>query len=149
MAAGLKVEGMRELRKTLTQVSPAEARRIARRTVTAIARGVRDDARKRAPVDTGDLKRAVKSRQTRGERDEAAAQVWADRSGGRTGRAYHWHLLEFGTEKMPAQPFLNPTIEEWRSNMPGIYRRQWYTEYAREMEKRARKQRARQGSGRG
>ena len=147
MAGFMRIEGDKELKRTLKTVSPAEANRIAKRTVTVLARRVRDVARGRAPVDEGNLKRATKSRRARGSRDEAAAEVWVDRSGGRSGQGQHWHLVEFGARggNMPAQPFVNPTIEEFRPRMPLLYRTEWWPQYRKEMEKRARKQAARQG----
>lgn len=141
MRDGLKIEGMEELRRTLVDVSPSEGRRIARRTVTKVARQVRDAVRQRAPVGaTKNLYRSIKSRRSRGKPDEANAEVFADKSGGRTGKGYHWHFLEFGTRKMAAQPFTNPTIEEFRPKIPAIYREEWWGQYRKEMVKRAKKQ---------
>ena len=142
--AATRIDGLDELRKTLRDVSPAEGARIGRRTVTRIAREVRDAVRQRAPVQTGSLRRSIKSKRTRGRPGEAEAEVYVDRSGGRSGSGYHWHLLEFGTRKMPAQPFTVPTIEEWRPKVPRLYQQYWWPEYAKEMEKRAKKQAARQ-----
>ena len=142
--AATRIDGLDELRKTLRDVSPAEGTRIGRRTVTRIAREVRDAVRQRTPVQTGNLRRAIKSKRSRGMPGEAEAEVYVDRSGGRSGSGYHWHLLEFGTRKMPAQPFTVPTIEEWRPKVPRLYQQYWWPEYAKEMEKRAKKQAARQ-----
>lgn len=143
-APSVTIEGADVLKKTLKDVSPAEGSRIGRRTVTRIAREVRDDVRQRAPVQTGNLRRSIKSKRTRGRPGEAEAEVYVDRSGGRTGSGYHWHLIEFGTVKMSAQPFTVPTIEEWRPKVPRLYQQYWWPEYAKEMEKRAKKQAARQ-----
>lgn len=141
MPRPVEVLGIKELTKTLTKVSPAEASRIARRTVTRVARDVRDAARQRAPVGpTGNLRRSIKSRRAKGSRSRAEAEVWVDRSGGKSGRGYHWHLVEFGTVKMAAQPFVVPTIEEYRPKIPALYRQYWWPQYAKEMEKRAAKQ---------
>lgn len=136
----LRIEGVKEVTETLKDVSPAEANRIAKRTVTRIARDVRDDVRARAPKGpTGNLRRAIKSRRTRGAQGQAEAEVWVDRSGGRSGRGYHWHLIEFGTVKMAAQPFTVPTIEAWRPKIPALYRNYWWPEYAKEMRKRGKR----------
>ena len=143
-STGVTIEGAKELKKTLKDVSPAEGARIGRRTVTRIAREVRDAVRQRAPVQTGSLRRSIKSKRTRGRPGEAEAEVYVDRSGGRSGSGYHFHFLEWGTVKMPAQPFVTPTVEEWRPKVPRLYQRYWWPEYAKEMEKRAKKQAARQ-----
>jgi len=148
----VRIEGVKELTRTLTNISPAEGRRIARRTVTSIARDVRDTARSRLDMvtsaGTGNLRRSLKSRQTRAGKDEAAAQVYADTSGGRSGMGHHWHLVEYGTGprvqsstgrrtgSMPATPYITPSVEEWRGKMPRVYQQRWWNEYEREMLKR-------------
>lgn len=138
----IRVEGIKPLTKTLKDVSPTEARNIARRAVTSLARVLRDDMRGRAPLGpTGNLRKAIKSRRAEGSRDRAEAEVWVDRSGGKSGRGYHWHLVEFGTVKMPAQPFTLPTLMEWRPQLHKWYRQHWWPQYEAEMKKRAKKQR--------
>lgn len=144
---GVHIEGADHIRKTLKDVSPAEGRRIARRTVTRVARIVRDTTRERAPYLTGALRRSIKSRRAKGERDEAIGEVYVDRSGGRSGRGYHWHLVEFGSRHQAAEPFVIPTIEEMRPRVPSIYRDEWWPQYRKEMQKRAAKQARRRGRG--
>lgn len=145
---GMAIEGGEYLRRTLRDVSPAEGRRIARRTVTRVARIVRDATRDRAPVVTGTLRRSIKSRRAKAAPDEAIGEVYVDRSGGRTGRGYHWHFVEFGTRHHTAEPFVIPTIEEMRPRVPSIYRDEWWPQYRKEMAKRAEKQARRQARGR-
>ena len=152
----LKIDGIKELTETLKTVSPAEGTRIARRVVVRIARDARDKARQRAPVGaTGNLRRSIKSRRRRGKPGWAESEVYADRSGGKTGLGYHWHLVEFGTGprttkggkstgSMPAQPFITPTVEEERPRTPAVYRNLWWPEFRKEMIKRAKRQAARQ-----
>ena len=137
--AGVEIEGMDELQKTLQQVMPREARNILRRTTLKIASAVRDKVRQRAPVDTGNLKRSIKSKRDKGTPTNITASVIADRSGGKSGRGYHWHFLEFGTQKMPAQPFLVPTVEEMRPGLSEEYRREFGVQFEKEMQKRAKK----------
>jgi HK97 gp10 family phage protein len=136
----MRVEGIKAVEKTLRDVSPAEGRRIARRTVTRVAREVRDKVRQRAPKDEGNLRKAIKSRRAKGSRDRAEAEIWVDKGGGPSGKGYHWHLIEFGTAKMAAQPFTVPTIQEMRPEVPKIYEREWWPQYEKEMVKRAKKQ---------
>lgn len=142
----MRIEGIEALTKTLVDISPAEARRIARRTVTSVARLVRDRVRANAPVGkTGNLRKSVKSRRSKGSRDEASAEVWVDQSGGRSGKGYHWHFVEFGTTNMVAQPFVTPTVEAIKPNIPTLYRSRWWPEYRAELVKRAKKQAKRGG----
>lgn len=138
--SNVKILGLKDVEETLKTVSPVEARRIARRSVTAIAKQGRDKMRSRVAVHTKNLYKSIKSRRARGKPDRAEAEIYVDKSGRPSGKGYHWHMIEFGTVKMSPQPFVVPTIEEMRPKMPMIYRQQWWVEYEKEMVKRAKKQ---------
>lgn len=137
----VKIIGLQDLQVLLQETMPREANNIMRRTTAGIAAEVRADIRQKAPVQTGNLKRSIKSKRDKGRRGVASASVYVDRSGGKSGRGYHWHLVEFGARggKMPAQPFVVPTVEEWRPQMPKLYRERFGVELEREMQKRAKK----------
>lgn len=152
MVKAVTIDGLEDMTKLLKDISPREGKNIARRTVTKTAAKVRTAMRKRAPKGpTGNLRKAIKSRRTKGKGDKVSAEVFVDKSGGPSGKGYHWHFVEYGTGPrtvkktgakvgaMPAQPFIVPTIEEYRPQIPAIYRTQWWTEYEKEMHKRARK----------
>lgn len=64
---------------------------------------------------TGDLMISVgvgtaKGRIPRGNPDE-----------GPKGNTYHWHLVELGTEKMKAQPFLRPTFQQTSDKVQQVF----------------------------
>lgn len=139
VAKGIKIEGMEQLQATLKQVMPREARNILRRTTLKIASDIRDKVRARSPVHTGNLKRSIKSKRDKGTPTNITSSVIADRSGGRSGKGYHSHFLEFGTVKMPAQPFIVPTIEGMRLGISEEYRKEFGVQFEREMQKRAKK----------
>lgn len=131
------VEGLPELREKLAQTMPRAAANIARRVVVKIARLTRDEARKRVAVDTGILKKNIKSRRTRGQRISAEhytaeAKVYVD--GDAKSR---WHFVEYGTAKHPAQPFLVPAAEAMRPRLTSLYRQGWGIEFEKEMAKKA------------
>jgi HK97 gp10 family phage protein len=137
--AGVSIEGMEDLQETLKTVMPREAKNILRRTTFAVATTVRDKVKARAPKKTGALMKSIKAKRNKGTRTEMSASVVADRSGGRTGRGFHAHFLEFGTVKMPAQPFIVPTVEEMRSQVPELYKENFGVQYEREIAKRHKK----------
>jgi len=61
----------------------------------------------RTPVDTGGLQKSVVAiRRRSSSRNEVVAQVGFRRPAGS-----HAHLLEFGTVKMKAQPFIRPGFD--------------------------------------
>jgi HK97 gp10 family phage protein len=145
----MEIKGIEEVADLLLTVTPRESRNILRRTTVTIARTVRDEVRKRAPVGpTGNLQRSIKSKRNSDERTLISAQVYADRSGGRSGKGYHSHLVEFGTRPRqkqsgaysgvgPAQPFINPAADSLRGEIPGMYRDQFGRELEKELAKRA------------
>ena len=138
---GVKIEGLEELRETLEKTMPREAKNILRRTTLKIASTLRDEVRKKAPVYTGNLRRSIKSKRDRGTPTNITASVYVDKSGGRSGKGYHWHLVEFGARggKMPAQPFVVPTVESFRPKVDEMYRAEFGVQFEREMAKRNKK----------
>jgi len=138
---GIEIEGAKYVRQTLGDVMPKEARAIARRAVTAVARYVRDTARNNVPTDTGTLKKAIRSRRRKGGRDAANAGIFVTTGNEARNDGWYWGFIEFGTKKMKAQPFIQPTLAEWRSKAPKVFADEWWHQFSREMEKRAKKQR--------
>jgi HK97 gp10 family phage protein len=132
MMISMKVEGLRELNKALQEL-PLQVRGRPLRSATQKAAAViRNEARAKAPVDTGLLKReiiATRSRRQSGEGRETFsimvkqltkkyADTKANRRKGRVGKkfkteglAYYWRFIEFGTSKMAARPFLRKAFE--------------------------------------
>lgn len=138
---GVKIEGLEELRETLEKTMPREAKNILRRTKLKIASTLRNEIREKAPVYTGNLRRSIKSKRDRGTPTNITASVYVDKSGGRSGKGYHWHLVEFGARggKMPAQPFVVPTVESFRPKVDEMYRAEFGVQFEREMAKRNKK----------
>ena len=72
---------------------------------TAIA--VRDEARSRAPISTGKLKKDIRVKTAQ---DKLSAEVtYMGKK-----RAFYGKFIEFGTRFMPARPFLGPAWEKLR-----------------------------------
>lgn len=135
----VKVEGVKELRETLKTVMPREARGIARRTVTRIARDVRDTIRDRIPAETGNLKKAIRSRRTRAPKDEASAGIFVTHGNEAKRDGWYWFFVEFGTTRQRAQHFITNSIAEWEQKIAAAYQRQWWIEFEKQMAKRGRK----------
>lgn len=125
MASTFKVEGLRELGLAMQQLSADMAGKVARQAVAAGAGVVRKDARRRAPRDSGNLQAAViMKRLPKRETPLTEEYIVATRKGrtrdakaakagaGKLGKdAYYAHMVEFGTVKMAAQPFMRPALE--------------------------------------
>lgn len=121
-----QVDGLRELGLRMQGLKADMAGKIARQAVAAGAGVVRAAARKGAPVDTGNLKAAVIMKRMRKpenglteqyivtpRKGKASDVIAAKRGTGKLGKdAYYAHMVEFGTVKMPAQPFMRPALEQ-------------------------------------
>lgn len=159
----LTVTGADDLDKVLSELAPRSAVNILRNTVTKVAAQVRDDAKKRVPVDTGNLKKAIKSRRRRGTRDTVLADVYVDKGNSAKHDGYYWHFVEFGTQgysvgerrrdskgqshgkvsrnipARPAQPFIGPAIEHMQGKVNEVYREEFWRAYERELTRLAKK----------
>jgi HK97 gp10 family phage protein len=130
-----KIEGLAELGKALRELPERVARNGLRVSVYAGAKVVRDEARARAPKAAqslgpnqpppGTLKRSVimkhipeLSSLTRQTFFVTVRHGKKYRKQGKKGNlsqdAWYWRFVEFGTQKMRAQPFLRPALEAKR-----------------------------------
>lgn len=136
MEREVKIEGLSGLLQALKALPPEIASKgggPARVALAKAAKLIRDDARARAPVDTGAtrdnivMKRdsrpdrfGVNERYTVGVRGGASkyANNRRNRRKGRAGQVretagntYYWRFKEFGTAKMAAEPFIRPAFD--------------------------------------
>ncbi|OZN25256.1 hypothetical protein CFY87_03685 [Actinobacillus seminis] len=130
----VKVTGLKELKQRLSTLERKAKNRIA---VKAMRRGgiiIRDQARENAPLlkekvphrKRGTLRKSIVTR-TKLQKDGSVRTVIFVRTlknskilefKSKTGKSgaynpndpFYWRFLEFGTSKMPAQPFLQPAF---------------------------------------
>ncbi|MDB6177934.1 HK97 gp10 family phage protein [Paracoccus sp. Z330] len=123
MSVTVDVEGFAELERTLDNLSKAAGKGVLRRALKKAAQPTADLASSMAPVRTGNLARSVivgaklDGRQARIHRrmfrdDKSSVEMFVGPSylSGDGGR--HGHLVEFGTWKMAAQPFMRPAWDQ-------------------------------------
>ncbi len=113
MAAGRStMSGVRELDKLLKKLPERVARNVVRGAVRKAGKVVETEMRTRAPVGpTGNLKASIGQIGVRQpDKRKVVRTVGALRGGGFKG--YHAHLVEFGTVKMPARPFIRPAWDQ-------------------------------------
>lgn len=141
----VRLSGLEDASRQLTDVAPRSANTIMRNVVTDIAREVRDEARKQAPVDEGTLRRAIKSSRRRGRKDKPKASVYIEHGQGAKFDAYYWHFIEFGTVasgdavRTGEQPYITPAVESVAGNLPRLLREKFASRYEREMARLARR----------
>jgi HK97 gp10 family phage protein len=141
MGAEVKIEGFDDLARKLRELVPAMRKRVLRNALSAGARLVRDDAKRRAPVlsasakapyrTPGTLKKAIRVRSSKQARRAGDVGVFVNvkpakgiARGAKSGAdPFYWRFLEFGTRKMPARSFLKPASEKLNEAL-GIFQTQ-------------------------
>lgn len=138
------IEGLDEVRELLSGVGVREGRNLMRATIRGIASRVRKGAAQRAPVASGRLKKSLKLRQKKSHPDTPTFDVLAGSGAGVKYDAFYWRFVEYGTSgktAQPARPFIRPTVEEVRAQLPSILRsefgQKWEKALARKRKKAA------------
>ena len=121
--------GFKELAEALKKLGARAAKNALRRAVSAGAAEVRNQARANAPVDSGTLKRSIAIKREKDQRGGPLAATYTvfvkQAKNGSVGQknvkangkfdAYYARFVEFGTSKVPAQPFLEPAFQTTKS----------------------------------
>jgi HK97 gp10 family phage protein len=106
-----KILGGQNLEKRLRELGPTVAGNVGRRAMYNSARVVMKAMRAFVPVKTGDLKRSITSQSVRGY-GSLMVRVIGFKSPGR----YYAHLVEFGTIRSAAKPFIRPALDASAEN---------------------------------
>lgn len=136
----LKIDGVEAVSDVLAKVGPREARNLLRNTVHAVATEVRDDMRKRAPQDKGTLKKAIIAKREKPRGDEVASNVTITHGAGAKHDAYYWHMVEWGTVKMNAKPYITPAVEAMRPQISSVFNREFRNKYEQMMRRKLKAQ---------
>lgn len=105
----IEVKGLKEIDAVLRRLPAKVTEKVIVDGLKAGGRVIADDMRRRVPVDTGALKRAITVRKaTRRQLRQGTGTVVA---GFRPPRSRIAHLVEFGTSRTAAQPFIRPALE--------------------------------------
>ena len=112
-----KMFGSKEVEDALKQLPKSISKSVARRVLKKAAKPVLEGAKQKAPVGpTGNLKESliISTKVTPSQKKflESGKGVVVH-VGASHPKGAHAHFLEFGTRKMPPQPFLRPA---WDSN---------------------------------
>lgn len=112
----IKVEGLDQLADRLKGLGPDISKKSLAKSVSRGARVVRKKVEQLAPVDTGRLRRSVyvkkMPKQSNGQQQTYIVAVRSGKRYQKTDRdAFYWRFHEFGTEKLPAKPFIRPAFE--------------------------------------
>ena len=108
------IDGIKELRKAFKELSDSAQRGVLRTALRQAAKPVVKEARRRVPVDTGLTKKAIGTKVWL-KKDSVATVMIGVRRGRKGKRHFLLHLLELGTRKMAARPFLRPALDSQKN----------------------------------
>lgn len=108
----MKVAGLRELSLALKELDGRVQKRIARSATAAGARVIAKEAKARVRVDSGNVKKNIRTANLKPDQPGLQESVVGVRVKGKTkDSAFYWTYLEFGTVKMAPKPFIRPAFE--------------------------------------
>ena len=125
----MSIEGLDAVSDVLAKVGPREARNLLRNTVHAVAGQLRDDMRQRAPKDEGTLRKAITAKREKMRGNQVASNITITHGKAVRHNAFYWHMVEYGTVKDQAQPFITPSVEAMLPQIPGIFTREFGAKY--------------------
>ncbi|MEO5331320.1 MAG: HK97 gp10 family phage protein [Magnetococcus sp. YQC-5] len=129
MIGGIHIDGLKEISDAMLKLPQKVAANALRQAVYAGAVVIRNEARQRAPVNTGTLRRSIIVRRPKKKTDRNVQKMEVAvrrgkkyRNQGRRGNlsqdAWYWHFIEFGTKATrrrqyaaPARPFMRPAFD--------------------------------------
>jgi len=132
----MSIEGLDAVSDVLAKVGPREARNLLRNTVHAVAGQLRDDMRQRAPEDEGTLRKAITAKREKMRGNQVASNITITHGKAVRHNAFYWHMVEYGTVKDQAQPFITPSVEAMRPQIPGIFTREFGVKYEQMMQRK-------------
>jgi HK97 gp10 family phage protein len=118
----IQITGLSDLEKNLEQFSDRIAKNILRGAVSAGAAVIRNEARLKAPKDTGEMARDIMIKRARDSRGSGLITYHVFVRTGKKSRlagkkrnvnrdSFYWRFVEFGTAKMSAKPFMRPAFD--------------------------------------
>lgn len=127
---GVKVEGLAELEREMTQLSKSAGRRVLRSSLQKSTPELINEMKSRAPVDSGALRDSITASSKLGKAqarrhrkmfkdDRSAVEFFVGPSYNLGAGGRHGHLLEFGTVKMSPQPFMRPAFDSDKMRLLG------------------------------
>lgn len=110
MKTSVQMTGLRELGAALKELDSRVQKRIARSATSAGARVIANEAKRLVPVDTGNLKKNIRTANLKPNQPGIQETAVGVRVKGKES-PFYWTFLEFGTAKMAPKPFLRPAFE--------------------------------------
>ena len=123
MEVDFKIEGLKDLEKELLRIEKSVARKTLRGALSDALKPSQKRAKQLVPVDTHNLRRSIKRSSWFHQRRGAIAKL---RAGGKVrggGDPFYARMVEFGTVKMQAKPFMRPAFYGHERETIDIFKR--------------------------
>ncbi len=135
MMGEIKISGLPEIQRKMQDVARKVRNRSARKSMNAGASTLKKEIKNRVPIlkeevphrRKGTIKRNIRSKTKVRRNGQIKTRIWVKSLPGKkitafkqaTGKnaalnpndPFYWWFVEFGTSKMPAQPFMRPGFE--------------------------------------
>lgn len=116
------IKGLAALEKQLQSLSDRIAKNVLRRALSSGAAVIRNEARRLAPRDTGEMVRDILIKRAKQARGSGTIEYQVFVRTGKKSRlagkkrnvardSFYWRFQEFGTAKMAAHPFMRPAFD--------------------------------------
>lgn len=121
MSVSTRIEGLDELENQFDRLIDTSKRKVMMKALNAGIAPIKKEAKNRAPVDTGVLKKNIRSKQMR-LTQKPAVGLYVSAKG------YYWYFIENGTSKMAAAPFLRPAADSKHEEGVNKFKERWKVE---------------------
>jgi len=109
MSINVSIDGLNEVKKSLSVLPLKIQKNILTSGIRAVASTFQKEAKRNVPVDSGDLRRSIKVAKRRTKDGSTKFSVGIS---SKKYNVYYGHMIEFGTKKAKAEPFMRPAYEQ-------------------------------------
>lgn len=142
MNFNFEIEGIDDALDILEDIGPKKAKNLLRATAAGMASEIAKDIKKNTPVDTGELKKSIKTKRRRSQKDHYISDVVVERGSSAKYDGYYWRFVEYGTAGNagnPPAPFIRPAAEKYFNQIDKKMTQQFGKKYEALLRREARK----------
>lgn len=122
--ATVDIRGQRETIRALETLSAKLQRKAIAKSSRIAGKLLMAAGKARAPVDTGALKQSIKVRAIKRNRRGDVGVVVGTSQREFVGDLFYGAMVEYGTEKMQARPYMRPAYEENKDEIISTFQRE-------------------------
>ena len=106
----LTITGDKQIDRALKNIPDKVAKKAFRKSMRPAMKVIQKEAKDNAPVDSGDMKKSIKVKAAKRSRRFMGIDVVIGEEAFK-GETWYGNLVEYGTSKMPAKPFMRPAYD--------------------------------------